>query len=83
MWLRVRLKTSDDISRFTGQARVILEVLKKYGMRMMAVTGISLHTKAHQQLLNSDTSLLVVLYNQRLMCQTRRRDHRSSDGVLR
>jgi len=32
MGLRLRLKASYDISGFTGQARVILEALKKYGM---------------------------------------------------
>lgn len=38
MGLRVRLKASYDISRFNGQARVILEALKKYGM-MVADNG--------------------------------------------
>lgn len=32
MGLRVRLKASYDLSRFTGAARVILTALKKYGM---------------------------------------------------
>ena len=32
MGLRVRLKASYDISRFTGDSRVILEALRKYGM---------------------------------------------------
>ena len=32
MGLRVRLKASYDISRFTGAARVILTTMKKYGM---------------------------------------------------
>jgi len=32
MGLRVRLKASFDISKFTGQSRVILEAMKKYGM---------------------------------------------------
>lgn len=32
MGLRVRLKSTYDLSRFTGQSRVILEGLKKYGM---------------------------------------------------
>lgn len=32
MGLRFRLKSDYDTSRFTGQARVILEALKKYGM---------------------------------------------------
>ncbi|HTK59697.1 MAG TPA: hypothetical protein VL283_00680 [Candidatus Baltobacteraceae bacterium] len=32
MGLRVRLKASYDISGFTGDARVILEAMKKYGM---------------------------------------------------
>ena len=32
MGLRLRLKASYDISGYTGQARVILEALKKYGM---------------------------------------------------
>ncbi len=32
MGLRVRLKASYDVSRFTGDARVILEAMKKYGM---------------------------------------------------
>ena len=32
MGLRLRLKASYDIARFTGQARVILQALKKYGM---------------------------------------------------
>lgn len=32
MGLRLRLKKSYDISRFTGQARVILEALKTYGL---------------------------------------------------
>ncbi len=32
MGLRLRLKANYDISRFTGQSRVVLETLKKYGM---------------------------------------------------
>jgi hypothetical protein len=32
MGLRLRLRADYDISRFTGQSRVILEALKKYGM---------------------------------------------------
>ncbi|MBM3658224.1 MAG: hypothetical protein FJW95_01805 [Actinobacteria bacterium] len=32
MGLRLRLKASYDISRFTGQSRVVLEALKRYGM---------------------------------------------------
>ena len=32
MGLRLRLKASFDLSPYTGQARVILEALKKYGM---------------------------------------------------
>jgi hypothetical protein len=32
MGLRLRLKASYDISGYTGQARVVLEALKKYGM---------------------------------------------------
>ncbi len=32
MGLRLRLKASYDISQYTGQARVVLEALKKYGM---------------------------------------------------
>ena len=32
MGLRLRLKASYDISKFTGQSRVVLEALKKYGM---------------------------------------------------
>lgn len=32
MGLRVRLKADYDISKFTGQSRVILEAMKKYGM---------------------------------------------------
>jgi hypothetical protein len=32
MGLRVRLKASYDLSRFTGASRVILTALKKYGM---------------------------------------------------
>ena len=32
MGLRLRLKASFDISGYTGQARVILEALKKYGL---------------------------------------------------
>lgn len=32
MGLRVRLKANYDISHFTGQARVVLEALKKYGL---------------------------------------------------
>jgi hypothetical protein len=32
MGLRLRLKASYDISGYTGQARVILEALKRYGM---------------------------------------------------
>jgi hypothetical protein len=32
MGLRLRLKASYDISGYTGQARVILEALKKYGL---------------------------------------------------
>lgn len=32
MGLRVRLKASYDISSYTGQARVVLEALKRYGM---------------------------------------------------
>jgi hypothetical protein len=32
MGLRLRLKASHDISSYTGQSRVILIALKKYGM---------------------------------------------------
>ena len=32
MGLRLRLRADFDISHFTGQSRVILEALKKYGM---------------------------------------------------
>jgi hypothetical protein len=32
MGLRVRMKADYDISRFTGQARVIAVAMKKYGM---------------------------------------------------
>jgi hypothetical protein len=32
MGLRVRLKADYDLSKFTGQAKIILEALKKYGM---------------------------------------------------
>lgn len=32
MGLRLRLKADYDISKFTGQSRVILETLKTYGM---------------------------------------------------
>jgi hypothetical protein len=40
MGLRVRLKADYDISKFTGQARVILEAMKKYGM-ILADNGSS------------------------------------------
>ncbi len=40
MGLRLRLKASYDISKVRGQARVILEALKKYGM-LVADTGTS------------------------------------------
>ena len=40
MGLRLRLKASYDIARFTGQARVILNALKKYGM-LVADNGSS------------------------------------------
>lgn len=40
MGLRFRLKASYDISGFTGQSRVVLEALKKYGM-FMADNGSS------------------------------------------
>ncbi|MBI3914903.1 MAG: DNRLRE domain-containing protein [Chloroflexi bacterium] len=40
MGLRVRLKSSYDVSRFSGQARVILNALKKYGM-LVADNGSS------------------------------------------
>jgi hypothetical protein len=40
MGLRLRLKASYDISRNTGQAKVVLAALKKYGM-MVADTGTS------------------------------------------
>jgi hypothetical protein len=40
MGLRLRLKASYDISGYTGQARVILEALKKYGM-IVADNGTS------------------------------------------
>jgi hypothetical protein len=40
MGLRLRLKASYDISGFTGQARVILEALKRYGM-IVADNGTS------------------------------------------
>ncbi len=40
MGLRVRLKTSYDTSRFYGQARVVLNALKKYGM-ILADNGAS------------------------------------------
>jgi hypothetical protein len=32
MGLRLRLKASFDVTRYTGQARVVLDALKKYGM---------------------------------------------------
>jgi hypothetical protein len=32
MGLRLRLKASFDVSGYTGQARVVLNALKKYGM---------------------------------------------------
>ena len=32
MGLRLRLKASFDVSSYTGQARVVLNALKKYGM---------------------------------------------------
>ena len=32
MGLRLRLKASFDVSGYTGQARVVLDALKKYGM---------------------------------------------------
>ncbi len=38
MGLRLRMKASYDISRFTGQTRVILEALKRYGL-LVADTG--------------------------------------------
>jgi hypothetical protein len=38
MGMRVRLKANYDISRFTGEARVVLNALKKYGM-MVADNG--------------------------------------------
>lgn len=40
MGLRLRLRASYDISRFTGQARVILTALKRYGM-ILADNGSS------------------------------------------
>lgn len=40
MGLRLRLKAKYDISKVTGQARVVLEALKKYGM-FVADTGTS------------------------------------------
>lgn len=40
MGLRLRLKAGYDLSRFSGQARVILAALKKYGM-MVADNGTS------------------------------------------
>jgi len=40
MGLRLRLKTSYDISKFTGESRVILEALKVYGM-IVADNGTS------------------------------------------
>ena len=40
MGARLRLKKSYDISHFTGQTRVILEALKKYGM-IVADNGTS------------------------------------------
>jgi hypothetical protein len=40
MGARLRLKASFDTSRFTGQARVVLEALKKYGM-LIADNGSS------------------------------------------
>jgi len=38
--LRLRLKANYDISRFTGQAKVVLMALKQYGM-FVADTGTS------------------------------------------
>jgi hypothetical protein len=32
MGLRLRLKAGFDVSSYTGQARVVLDALKKYGM---------------------------------------------------
>ena len=40
MGLRLRLKSSYDISAYTGESRVVLEALKKYGM-MRADNGSS------------------------------------------
>jgi hypothetical protein len=40
MGMRVRLKASYDISSYTGQARLVLEALKKYGL-FVADTGTS------------------------------------------
>jgi hypothetical protein len=40
MGLRLRLKASFNISGFTGQARIILAALKKYGM-IVADNGAS------------------------------------------
>ena len=40
MGLRLRMKASYDISGYTGESRVVLEALKKYGM-MLADNGSS------------------------------------------
>ena len=40
MGTRLRLKASFDISGYTGQARVVLQALKTYGM-LVADTGTS------------------------------------------
>jgi hypothetical protein len=40
MGLRLRLKANYDISGYTGEARVILEALKKYGL-IVADNGTS------------------------------------------
>ncbi len=56
MGLRVRLKASYDISGFTGEARVVLNALKKYGM-MVADNGSSWYITGATDTRWNDTDL--------------------------
>jgi hypothetical protein len=56
MGLRVRLKASYNVSEFTGQARVVLNALKKYGM-MVADNGSNWYITGSTDTRWNDTDL--------------------------
>jgi hypothetical protein len=56
MGLRLRLKASFNTSSFTGQARVVLDALKKYGM-IVADNGSNWFISGAQDTRWNDTDL--------------------------